>query len=215
MLQNRTPLRFVDRDFEESGNPANLAGQVSLQVGEVDEKDVGKVANGPPSPHAFPEGPVRISIAIKPFAPVLTYIGCCGLEGRPHESGRIVHQFKELTGMAPVMIVETPNHVPSIASNVNVASLWRNNESICWEVRLDETAVSLGCEKTQLRRNRRPHVQPGGLRQGVALQIPSKDELTDNLLHPCSSGLGICRDDDIAVAKREIIPDPRIQMVIL
>jgi hypothetical protein len=50
-------------------------------------------------------------------------------------------------------------------------------------------------------------VQPGSQWGDLEVGISSKQELGDDLLHPGGTGLGIGRDDNIVVSKRELVPD--------
>src|SRR5262245_18916380 len=92
MLDDRGPARLVDRNLEELRDPADLAGHVALETGEVHEANVREIADLPPGPDVVPERPERMPVAIHPFAPVLADVARWALDRWVNAAGRLVQR---------------------------------------------------------------------------------------------------------------------------
>lgn len=76
--------------------------------------------------------------------------------------------------------------------------------------------MRLGLDHGQLDLTRGdPQIDPGADGSGRNVFGAIKDQLADNLLHPCRAGLGIGRDHDIIVAKADVIPERAVKVVIV
>src|SRR5262245_66120556 len=91
MLNDGLPARLADRDVEERGDAPDLTFHVALEIREMDEPDVGQLADPPPASNVLPEWPEGMSVASHPVAPVLVNIVRRRLDGRT-DSARGVGQ---------------------------------------------------------------------------------------------------------------------------
>ena len=58
-------------------------------------------------------------------------------------------------------------------------------------------------------------VEPRGHRRHLEVRVRAEQHLRDDLLHPGGAGLLVGRDDDVVGAKPEIVPDRRIEVMIV
>src|SRR5918995_1886018 len=110
VLDGLLPPRLLDGDVQELCDAAHLIWHIALEVGEVDEQDVRKVANLPPGAHVLPERPEGVAVVFHPVAPVLMDV--CGglLDGRPHTPRRVVESVVPELVCSGVMVVHAPHH---------------------------------------------------------------------------------------------------------
>src|SRR5262249_39214361 len=128
VLQDGSPTLFVDRDLQERRNPTDLPGHVALEIREMDESDVGEVANLPPAPNVLPERPEGVPIAVHPVAPVLPDVIRRRFDGRAYPTRRLVQRpIPGLVGVEMV-VVHAPDDIASIAADVDVPRLRREAE---------------------------------------------------------------------------------------
>jgi hypothetical protein len=71
VLEDLSPLCFVDGDVEELCDAAYLPRHILFQIREVHEQDVRKVANLPPSAHVLPKRPEGVAVVLQPLAEIL------------------------------------------------------------------------------------------------------------------------------------------------
>src|SRR5215210_2098172 len=90
VLEDLSPLPFVDRDVEELSDAAHLSRHVALEVREVHEQDVREVPELPPGADALPEGPEGMSVAVHPIAEVLPDVAGRWLDGRTYAPWGVV-----------------------------------------------------------------------------------------------------------------------------
>jgi hypothetical protein len=62
---------------------------------------------------------------------------------------------------------------------------------------------------------RHAQIQPGRHLRHRQAALAGEDQLADDLLHPSGAGLGVGSDDNVVIAKREIVPDGGIEMMIV
>ena len=100
VLDGILPPGLVHGDVEKVGDAVHLPRHVALEVREVDEQDVGEVAESPPGADVLPEGPERVSVAVHPVAEVLPDVGGGRLDGRPDATRGVVEcVVPELVGV--------------------------------------------------------------------------------------------------------------------
>ena len=81
---------------------------------------------------------------------------------------------------------------------------------------LQEPAMGLAFYSRKLDRLRRdPEVQPRGHFRDWQSGLTIENELADDLLYPCRSGLGVGRYNDVIVTKLEVVPNCGIEMVVV
>jgi hypothetical protein len=115
-----------------------------------------------------------------------------------------------------VVVVHAPHDVAPVAPDVDVLRLGREDEGIKGEVRLEEPSVRLRLHHRQLHLLRgNAQVQPRGHLGHLELRVRPQQHLGDDLLHPGRAGLGVGRDDDVVVAEPEVVPDRRIEVVVV
>ncbi len=115
-----------------------------------------------------------------------------------------------------VMVVHAPDDIASIPANVDVFCLGRKYQRVHRQVGFKEPAVGLAFDLGEFHLFRRnAHVEPWRhFRYGKAL-LAIEDQLAKDLLNPRRPRLGIGRDDDVVVTKLEVVPDRRVEMVIV
>jgi len=216
VFDDRIPTGLVDRNVEKTGDAAHFGRRVMLQVVEMHEQAIGQVPVLPPGAHIFPERPERMTVPVHPVAPIVADVGGRRRDRRADPARRIIEQVvPELIGIRMV-IVHTPDHIPAVARDIDVFRFGRINQRIERQMRLDESAVRLRREHGQFDvLGRYAQVQPGRHLRDLQTRIAVENQLCDDLLHPGRAGFCIGRDDDVVVPKGKIVPDRRIEMMIM
>src|ERR687898_2645579 len=130
--------------------------------------------------------------------------------------GRVVERLVPHPVRVSVVVVHAPHHVAAVAAYVDVLRLGREDQCIQGEVRLQEPTVRLRLYHRQLYFLRRDaEVQPRGHLRYLDLGVRTEQQLRDDLLHPGRAGLGVGRDDAVVVAEAEIVPDHRVEVVVV
>ena len=212
----RPMRRVVERDLEEARDAPDLARQVLLQIGEVEQQHVGQVADPPPGGDALPERPEGIAVALEPLQKVLAD-RVRRLRDRWANPARGVVEglVPGLVG-AGVVVVEAPDHVPAVAADVEVFGLGREDQRVHRQVRLHEAPVSCASRAASL-------TSLGGTRRStqgdssghVHVLAAAEDELAHDLLGPGGARLGVGGNHDVVGPEREIVPDGRIHVVVM
>jgi len=71
MLDDCREAHLVNLDVEKLGDAFDAAGKIALQIGEMQQHDVGQASHCPPTPHILEERPERVTIALEPIAVIL------------------------------------------------------------------------------------------------------------------------------------------------
>ena len=116
-----------------------------------------------------------------------------------------------------VVVVHAPHHVASVATDVDVFRLRREAERVDREVGLEEAPVGLRLDDAAASP---PWAAPAGRATGdisatSSVRIAVEEELGHDLLHPGRAGLGVGGDDDVVVAEREVVPDRRVEVMVV
>src|SRR5918994_2138382 len=131
-------------------------------------------------------------------------------------AGRVVERLVPYLVRVSVVVLHAPHHVAAVAAYVDVLRLGREDQGIEGEVRLQEPTVRLCLHHRQLYFLRRDaEVQPRGHLRYLDLGVRTEQQLRDDLLHPGRAGLGVGRDDAVVVAEAEIVPDRRVEVVVV
>ena len=84
------------------------------------------------------------------------------------------------------------------------------------KVSFQETPMGMCLDERELDLLRRhPQVHPRRHLSHLEIGIAIEQELADDLLHPCRASLRIRTDDDVVVAKLEVVPDRRVHVVVV
>jgi hypothetical protein len=83
-------------------------------------------------------------------------------------------------------------------------------------VRLEKASVGLRLHHRQLDLLRASaEIDPGGDLGHLEVGIRTEEHLGYDLLGPGGTGLGVAGDDDVVVAKAEVVPAGRIEVVVV
>ena len=175
-------------------------------------------ADRPPGPHVLPERPERMAVPRRAsrgsIARMSTGGGSIGGPTRPGVSFSASYQVALALAWWLYMLQTTSR--PSRA-DVEVLRLRREDERVDRQVRLEEPPVRLRLDApaasppSAARADRATATSPRPSRSAVAVE----QQLRDDLLHPGRARLGVGRDDDVVVAESKIVPDRRVEVVVV
>ena len=204
----------MNGDAEKRRHLADFAGQVCLQVGEMNKPHVRQISNVPPCPDIFPERPVRITVLFNPFAEIWHDLTLRRLKRRTNAPGRIVDGLIVCGIGIGVVIVKTPDHIASIPADVEVFGFGRKDEGIDGQMGFQKSPVRLLLDLGQLDVLRRyPQIEPRRHIGGWQTFLTVKQKLADDLLGPGRARLGVGADNDVVIAECVVVPDRRVEMV--
>ena len=180
------------------------------------EHHVGKAADIPPASNILPKRPKGVTVTRQPFVPVLSNIARGRCYRWTYASRGVVEYFVPQFIRVRMVIIHTPNHVTSVARNVNIFRRRREPKRVDRKMRLDKPSVRLCFHQWELHLfGGNAQVEPGRHLPDFKIGSPIEKQLGDNLLHPGRSGLGICRNDDVVVAKRQIVAHRGIKVMVV
>src|ERR687894_658517 len=216
VLEDLLPPRLVDGDLQELGDAAHLVWHIPLEVGEVHEHDVREVAHFPPGAHVLPERPEGVAVAIHPVAEVPMDIRGGRLYGWSYAPRAIVECVVPELVRPGVVVVHAPHDVAPVAPDVDVLRLGREDEGVDGKVGLHEPPVGLRLHHRNLHfLGGHAQIEPGRYLRHLEVGIRTQEHLGYDLLGPGGSGLGIGRDDYVVVAKAEVVPHSRVEVVVV
>jgi hypothetical protein len=115
-----------------------------------------------------------------------------------------------------VVIVQAEDHVAAVAADMDVFRAWREPERVKRQMGLNEAAMRLPLDGGQLHLLRRhAEIEPGRELGDRNVLGAIEHELGHDLLRPGGARLGVGADDDVVVAELEVVPDGRVEMVIV
>src|SRR5580700_9264138 len=107
-----------------------------------------------------------------------------------------------------MVVVQAPQHVAAVATEIDVLSLGGEHECIDRQMSLDIAPICLSLECCQLHGlGRHSQVYPGRQVVNWNMRCATKNELTDYLLRPSSPRFCISCDDHVIGPEPEVIPD--------